>query len=136
LNRCQKSVAAIRVASEKIQSSNQLVNPYQPSLPEARKTSALHLAQCATATDERDRADHSNRREDLEQRPRGVVEEEDPFDREERAEENGVRNGRRLESSREMADIAAEEEPLRQVSAESVATKYGTHHYSQERQSS
>jgi hypothetical protein len=42
----------------------------------------------------------------------GVVEEEDPFDRNQGSQENGMGNWGRLKGSRQMVEVDANEEPL------------------------
>lgn len=49
---------------------------YPRNLPETGKASALHFTQRTTTTDECDRTNSSCRGENLEQVPRGIVEEE------------------------------------------------------------
>lgn len=69
----------------------------------------MHFTQSATATDECDRASHGDRRKDLEECPGPIVQEEDPFDREKRAEEDTVGNRGCLQGFGEVANVGAEE---------------------------
>lgn len=81
-------------------------------LSQTGMSSALNLAQRTTAADKRDRARCSYSREELEQVPGGIVEEEEPLDRDQRSEEDDVRDGSRFQRGREVIDVRAEEKPL------------------------
>ena len=50
------------------------------SLTEASKTTALNLTQCAASANKGDRTDHSSSRQNLEQVPGGIVQEEDSLE--------------------------------------------------------
>lgn len=59
-------------------------------LTEASQAAALHLTQCATTAQECDHASHSRGRQELEQVPRSVVEEEEALKCDQRSNEDGV----------------------------------------------
>ena len=54
----------------------------------------------------------------MEKVPGSIVQEESSFDRDQRAEEDGVRNWGGFEGGREMVEIDAKEEPLKKSSDE------------------
>lgn len=75
----------------RVQTGPQQINLCSESLPETSKTPALHFTQRTATTNKCDRTDNGHRGEDLEQVPRGIVEEEDPLKSDQRSEEDGVR---------------------------------------------
>lgn len=83
-------------------------------LPESGKPSALDFTQSAATADECDGSGHCDGREDLEESPRTIVQEEDALDGEEGAKEHNVRDRSRLQGGRQVVDVDAEEEPLEQ----------------------
>jgi hypothetical protein len=60
-------------------------------LTEASQAAALHLTQCAATAQECDHASHSRGRQELEQVPRSVVEEEEALECDQRSDKDGVR---------------------------------------------
>jgi hypothetical protein len=79
---------------------------------ETSKAATLHLTECAASTDKCDRADSGHSGENLKQVPRGIVEEEDSLEGDQRSEEYSVRKRGGLESSGKVADVSTEKEPL------------------------
>jgi hypothetical protein len=85
--------------------------------PETSQTSALDFSKRTATANKCNGSSGSNGREDLEQGPGSVVQEEDAFNGEERAKEHGVRDRSRLQCYGEMVDIGTEVEPLKDKSA-------------------
>lgn len=73
---------------------------------------ALHLRKRLRSTKENDNAYYTSNRQDLEQRPIVVVEEEQSLHRHDRPEEEGVRNWSRAGSFTEIREIGSEVCPL------------------------
>lgn len=88
----------------------------QQLLPETSKATALYFTQRTATTNECDRTGSCHRGQDLEQVPGSVVEEENTLDSGQGGKEDGVRNRSGLESSREVVEVDAEEEPLEAIS--------------------
>lgn len=107
-------------------------------LPETRKSPSLNLTQCTATTDKCNSTSRSNGGEQLEDVPRGIVQEEDSFDRNQGSEEDSVGNRSGLECGREMVEVNAEEEPLEQISINPTGENRfsSTHHARQNRKSS
>ena len=78
----------------------------------ASLAAALHLAEGLGAAKEGRGANNANRRQDLEEVPAAIVEEEDALHGHDRAEEDGVGDGRAAESLGDVADIGTKDKPL------------------------
>lgn len=109
------------------------------NLPQAGKPSALDLTESTAAADECDGTSHRDSRKDLKEVPGGIVQEEDALDGKEGAEEDCVGKGCRLESSREVVQVDAEDQPLyqRRISPPSMRQqRRTTYHSAQNRKGS
>ena len=102
------------LSASRFHSGSSLTSSPDWCLPESGKPSALDLAQSTAAADECDGSDHCDSREDLEQSPGSIVQEEDALDGEKGAKEHDVRNRSRLQGGRQVVDVDTEEEPLEQ----------------------
>lgn len=81
-------------------------------LSQTSKAPALHLAQSAAAAHECNYPNYSHGGQCLEEVPRGIVEEKDPFERDQGSQEHGMGERRRLQCGGEMVHVDTEEEPL------------------------
>lgn len=81
-------------------------------LPETGLSSTLDFAQRATATDKSDGTSQGNSREQLEDVPGGVVQEEGALDGDQRSQEDSVRQRSRFQCGGKVVEVDTQEEPL------------------------
>lgn len=90
---------------------SEAVNLTSASLSQTSKSALLNFSQGLAATQECNGAYQTSRRQDLEESPGRVVQEEDELHCNYAAKEQGVRDGCSIHGFREVVEIGAQEQP-------------------------
>jgi hypothetical protein len=80
-------------------------------LSQTSKSALLNLTQSLAATQKGNGANQTSRRQDLEESPRRVVQEEDELHGDNASEEQGVRDGSSVHCLRDVAEVCADKQP-------------------------
>lgn len=90
---------------------SEAVNLTSAGLSQTSKSALLNFTQGLAATQERNGAHQTSRRQDLEESPGRVVQEEDELHGDYAAKEQGVRDRSSIHGFREVVEVGAQEQP-------------------------